>query len=323
MGGNIFKNIYEVSRLELEDYLKVETNIRDELFNVGIDSYLIPYIKDKKSFGDLDLIIDSKDTELLIKLLEKEFSYPYSINGSVVSIYYTPFKFQIDLIGIRTEDLEYAINYFAWGCAGNLVGRLAKKIGFKHGHRGLYYVQRNADHVIDTIHLSHRYTDILNILEIDVVKFQQGFDSEEDMFQWFTASPYFDIEYFLIENLPNKDRVRDRKRKDYGNFIEWCLTKSFKEPYLIVNKLDFVLHYYPDIEKIIEANIEKIRKDRVIKSKFNGRIVMTLTGLTFKDIGNFLFYFKSKYDNDFIYKTEHSVIEDLIKKELLNFNKSK
>ena len=323
MGGNIFTTNYEVARLDTSQYLKLQSLIRDKLHAKRIQIYQIPYLRDKSSFGDLDLIVDSKDTDKLLNWFLKDLIYPYSTNGNVSSVYYYPFKFQIDFIRIDTLDIDYAVNYFAWGCAGNLVGRLAKKLGIKHGHKGLYYVQRNNDHVIEEILLSRKYIDILNILQLDSQKFFQGFDSEIDMFQWFTSSPYFNIEYFLFENLPNKDRVRDRKRKDYNTFIKWCLTQSFKSPLTIGNKQDFVVNYFPELLDKINKNLEILRINNLVKSKINGNIVMELTGLRNKELNDFLIYFKNKYNTNCIISTPSEYIKIYILGEYFNIKNGK
>lgn len=319
MGGNVYKNTHEVVRLDLSDFNKLQDIIVNTLKEKGITVYTIPFIRNKETFGDLDVIVTTDQSNLLYDWI-KTNNYPYVTNGNVVSIYYEPFKFQIDFLLTHPHYLEYSKNYFSWGCAGNLIGRLSKKLGFKHGHRGLYYVQRVEDHVLEEISLSFDYLKILQILGLNEETYLKGFNTEEELFNWFTKSLYFNPEYFKFENLPNKDRVRDRKRKDYSNFIEWCETKSFSEN-LLINKedqLQLVLQYFPEISDKININLEKFNLQQQLRNKFNGTVVSSLTGLKNKELGNFLSYFKSKFSDEWILETNIPILYRIIIQEHLS-----
>lgn len=246
-------------------------------------------------------------------------SFPYNINGDVISIYYYPFKFQVDFLIIPPSQMAYAQNYFAWGCAGNLIGRLSKQLGFKHGHKGLHLVQRSGSHVLAQIKLSDDYYKIIEILELNLDKYKSGFNSEEDLFEWFSQSPYFNPEFFKFENLPNKDRVRDKKRKDYNHFISWCESKSFQPTkYLIENKLSFVLSFFPEYSEIVQQNVRDLERRQLIKDKFNGNIIMGLTSLKGARLGYFMHDFSSKYGDDFILNSSSYWINLFIVAEYMN-----
>lgn len=291
------------------------------LKNLSINVLNIPFIRDKDSFGDLDLLISNYDKHKLINWLDLN-KYLKVINGNVLSIYHPIYKFQIDFIFTNLNKMDYSRNYFSWGCAGNLVGRLIKTLGFKHGHEGLYYVQRDGNYIITEHLLSLNYFETLSILKLDVEKFKQGFNSLEELFIWFTASPYFNLELFKLENLNHTNRLRDSKRKDYCQFLSWCLSEKTLKSNDIISKDDretFVLNLFPNLKKDIDEFNLYQHKRKQAALKFNGVIVNSITKLKGKDLGNFINLFKSHFDLNWIYNTSQHEI-NLVIKQIFKYN---
>ena len=83
--------------------------------------------------------------------------------------------------------------------------------------------------------LSNNFEDILNILGLNTTVYKNGFDTYQEMFDFVISSPYFDKNLFLFENLNNKNRVRDKKRKTYNMFLEYLDT-------IEINKIPKVLN---------------------------------------------------------------------------------
>ena len=209
MGGNVFEGTRRYSK---EEYLSAQdkwVNYLSDQFTVGT----LSIVKEKETFGDLDLVVTG-NKEKLIEILINH--YPLFINGNIISI--KDNDFQVDLILVPEISFKYSIHYFGCQDLGNLLGRIIKQYGFKHGWNGLYYVQRNGDHVVKEHLLSINYLDIINILGLDKYKFFHGFNDYEDMFNWLVKSPLFISSIFKYENLNHTNRVRDRKRKSYNLF---------------------------------------------------------------------------------------------------------
>jgi hypothetical protein len=231
----------------------------------------------------------------------------YVSNGNVFSFNYH--ELQVDFIVTDPKYYQSSIDYFSYNDLGNLVGRMAHKLGIKVGHRGLELVVREpvdyGGHILAEIELSKNYDDALRILGLDVAQFHKGFDEIEDIFKYVASSKYFDPEIYLLDNRAHYSRVRDRKRKTYHAFLEWCKeTKpkanynfpdktehggySIREPYYT----DIILKRWPDVRQKVDSVIEQYQFDRNFKTVYNGVIVGEMTGLKDKELGMFMSYMK-------------------------------
>ena len=321
MGGNIWKD--QSIRLNKNEYFECCYQVQEFLTSVlGVDQqdiFVIQAVKDKESFGDMDIVIRKNNYNILdIQTKIQEQNLNTSKNCDILSFLNTN-NFQIDLIFVDRNVFNYACNYFSWQDLGNLLGRLIKQYGFKHGWNGLYYVQRNGDHVVQEHLLSTRYLDIINILGLDRYKFLCGFNSYEDMFDWLVKSPLFISSIFKYENLNHTNRVRDRKRKVYNLFLDYIdkLDDSIKNKEFIKlteeEKRSFVFSKFPKLKTEVEKIDEEIKFHNEVKTKFNGKLVMELTNLKSVELGNFIKYFKSYYTDEWIYYTSQHEINLVIK----------
>lgn len=310
MGGNVFEGTRRYSK---EEYLSAQdkwVNYLSDQFTVGT----LSIVKEKETFGDLDLVVTG-NKEKLIEILINH--YPLFINGNIISI--KDNDFQVDLILVPEISFKYSIHYFGCQDLGNLLGRIIKQYGFKHGWNGLYYIQRNGDHVVKEHLLSINYLDIINILGLDKYKFFHGFNDYEDMFNWLVKSPLFISSIFKYENLNHTNRVRDRKRKVYNLFLDYIdkLDDSIKNKEFIKlteeEKRSFVFSKFPKLKTEVEKIDEEIKFHNEVKTKFNGKLVMELTNLKSVELGNFIKYFKSYYTDEWIYYTSQHEINLVIK----------
>lgn len=319
MGGNVFKNyldatdpIYVGRRLKTEDYPSALFAVKTILICLGFDYLTIDFVREKESHGDLDILV-YKDSPHSAKILADELvvqGFKVEHNKDIVSVLLL--TFQVDFIFVDREVASYSQHYFSWNDLGNLVGRMSKQIGLKHGHDGLYYVQRDNDRILAEHKLSNDYFTVLEILELNVDVFKKGFDTYEDMFIWVSKSPYFNPEKFSFEALNHRNKVRDRKRKVYNMFLLWCKEHTFKQPRVVDDHLNFLSEYFPDLkEKVDQVNLRATTR-KLLSEKFNGNIISSLTGLSGKELGSFIAYLKSSYTEDDLLKMDSPSIHKLI-----------
>lgn len=278
----------------------------------------------KTDFGDMDLVINTNDPDV-INLHSKylsELGFPVSRNGDVLSFLHD--NFQIDLLFTPVESFDYACNYYAWNDLGNVVGRLSKKLGFKHGHTGLWYIQRDLDVVVKEYLVSSDYLTILGILGLDVEQFKAGFNTSLEMFEWAGKSPYFDPEIFKFENLNHINRVRDRKRKVYNELVTWSTevwkpdpNVTYLTPPAKEDRRAFVLNLYPEIRQpILELELE-LSLQRAAAVRVNGKVMMDLIpGLAGKALGGFIKYFREQKPNFIAYALnakDEEIEQDILK----------
>lgn len=222
MGGLALKHL-DIKRLNHNEYYPLIQEVQETFKKLFKEpAYLIPSYKDKIDFGDCDMIVCHEKLPQDWRTIISEYysSKGMNRNGEVTSIEIN--RFQFDFISIETKYLVTALMYFSYNDLGNLIGRIAHKMGFKLGQYGLRYVLREKDHVIAEISVSINPEEYFPFLGYNYSRFTQGFQTLEDIFIYAASTPYFNPEIYLLDNRNAISRVRDAKRKTYTDFLKWC-----------------------------------------------------------------------------------------------------
>ena len=304
MGGMALKE--HCRRFSKEEFLAATEAFQRKfrgIFRVPIQ--LIPYYLEKDSFGDADFVVESDSLPPDWKqTIIKKFGLQdgdYKSNGDVFSMAFC--QLQVDLILTQKKYFRSSINYFEFNDLGNLSGRLAKKLGIKHGHKGLSLVIRHksrADHILAEIELEtdNAKEKIYSILGLDPNFIPNSLD---DIFNFVASSRFFDPDIYLLDNRNAVSRVRDKKRKTYSEFLKWCEANpdskkysfpeknerggySLREPYYT----EIVLKEWPWVEKEVDQIIAEFELDQKFKEVYNGDVVKSLTGFEGKCLGAFM-----------------------------------
>lgn len=293
MGGNIWKD--QSVRLSLENYLQIEKEVIELLGEVQLKQ--ISFMKGKETFGDLDLIVGTKYRHSITEQLKKE-NYLLSSNGEVLSFLYK--SFQVDLIFVDESRLDFAAAYFSNNDVGNILGRMAKQLGLKYGHKGLYYVNRtsNNDRILSETLLSLNVFDIYNILKVPTTLLTDSLTKLE-AFQLISQSPYFNKEIYSFENLNHQNKVRDRKRKTYNDFLEFCKDLPVKPIYKF-DKESVVCYLYPHLIPVIQADALREQQNSLLQMFFGGERIKNITGYENIELGLFIKNFKKTYSREFL-----------------------
>lgn len=311
MGGKALG--FEGVRLELGAYHMLYDGISNNLSVQLINSY-----NQKQTFGDMDLLYHYKSItpEVIVSTLEMlGFRIYENIvkNGNITSIgiYLTESDvFQLDFIYVPQESFKFAYHYFSFNDMGNLIGRVARRVGLKFGHDGLWYVQRapENDNVMLKEHLlTNNFDEALEHLGYDVKRYHEGFDTLEDIFKYVMTSRFYDFNKFDLTQRNHKARIRDAKRPNYRAFLEYA------QEHPIVNKIDDVEHYkvyhfgkFPIFYKEYFDVLEQHKQHQEFKSKYNGQIVMDALEdgyniiLRGKELGVFMQSVKDVFTQDFV-----------------------
>lgn len=306
MGGLLF----QTKRLSAEQYRAYEEKVCSKLRNHHINFNIPHYFLDKKDFGDLDILIPKGYSLEDIKTWLKPSIFDYSsgiqdtfMNGSVISVKYN--NFQIDFIRISSENWDIAENYFSWNDLGNLIGRIYHKFNLKYGMDGLYYTYKVEEQNVGKISISKDIEKILTFIGLDYFKFKDGFKDRQDIFNFVIKSPYFNPFIYDFENTNNVNRIRDKKRttyKEWLNFIEpmketSCSYEQWREEYPREILFSKVIDFFPEanlVQNCLEID-KSISKQRERTEKFNGNIVMEITKLQGKELGRYIQEFKSYF----------------------------
>lgn len=313
MGGKALKNI-ETRRLNADEYHALVPVVLDKIAAVvGRDRPLavIQAYSAKPDFGDMDVLVASDDipTDYKDRIAEAFASRDVYRNGNVTSLEFQ--SFQIDVIAIKAESFDFALSYFNWNDLGNLVGRVAHKMGCKYAFEGLYVPLRDGDHMFAEVSVTRDVGKALAFLGYDPVRFQAGFDTMEDIFRYTASTPYFDPAIYLLENRNATSRVRDAKRPTYNAFLKWLedpagLASFHAEKFKAQDWYQFpseksqwlgaLRAEFPDFGDRMDAALAKKARYELARTIFNGERVSELTGLKGKDLGELMRGLREAHD---------------------------
>jgi hypothetical protein len=263
----------------------------------------------KPDFGDLDLLVTTPDYNPF-EAAEALSATEVVRNGPVTSIGVRARDevgpvagniFQVDLIAIEAASFDYARQYFAFNDLGNLIGRTAHRMGLSHGHAGLRYYVRDGDYKFRELLLTLDYGVALSFLGYDPARFQEGFESLQDIFEYVAGSAFFNRDIFLLENRNHQSRVRDRKRRTYMEFLQYCEKHpelpAYDYPAEKSAWLPRIAEYFPHFQAEYDQALADLTELRAVKAKFNGEWVSQLTGLQGKELGELMRRFRESFES--------------------------
>lgn len=314
MGGNLLKtwNLPE-KRIPTDEYNRIQDELctkfkQDFSCNRPLERLRIlvaPSIRNKETHGDLDIIIgkfEDPDIEMYYGgekdfgvYLEREFGYKPFKNSNVYSFPYQ--GFQVDVTFHPMLEFYMAYNYSSWGDLGNIMGRVFHKMGLHFGHSGLSFWIRqglfdnnlqwsDSDHIYEKVILTNDMKEICEIGGFDYLRWQRGFDTEQDAFDFVIDSKYFDTELFQLESLNHTNRTRNRKRGMYMRFIEYVNSNNFAKGVLFKSKHEYSLMMqckYKHLQDAISYYRLLYEMGKIVAAKVNGKLVMEWLDLTEKD----------------------------------------
>lgn len=219
--------------------------------------------------------------------------------------------FQIDLVVTQPEDFQIAQVYYAYNDLGNLMGRIADRMGFKYGWDGLWKHLGEGNEIYATVLVTRDPQKIFEFLGYDYARWKMGFEHFENMFEFAASTQYFHRAPYQFENRNHKDRVRDEKRTTYQAFIAWIAHRSWLDRYTwttyernevtpererekqahLQRALDTFFGFR---ERVAEAR-EVRRLEIEAKKVWNGGIVGVLTGLSGEALGQFMRHCRERH----------------------------
>lgn len=335
MGGHAFPH-YNAIRLNKDDYEIFSQQILSKLHSINDSFQIIPSYRLKESFGDIDIIFINNLKISIGEFQDKLGAISTVCNGNIYS-FAIPISsnhdiFQVDLIGVPINEYESSISYFSFNDLGNLIGKISRRMGFKLGHRGLTYMVRdeeNSSHNLKEIVITSSWKEAIEFLGYDFNRWEKGFDSLEDIFQYAVSNPLANKIIFDLNETSHIARVRDRKRLTYQKFLLWINdpinnvpeneTISKKELRKIYIKKAF--DTFPLFQEEYKRVQNELQICKLVKEKFNGDFIYEWTGLKGKELGEFITLFTNNViklnKNEWV--LNHSI--DEIKEMVCKFQK--
>lgn len=307
MGGKAMKIMgIDTERKSTSEHLRIEsiiTPIIQDMFKTDVKG--VKFYRSKESHGDLDLLILNNGNLGNVGEKLKEKFGPVHCNGNVFSFEFE--KYQVDIIPQPTRNWDCCGDFFDWDPSGNLCGKTAHKFGLKYGFEGLVYPFRSfSGRLTSDIVISKDTKKIFDFLGFDYEHYSKGFDTVEEIFEWVINGKYFCADSFMMDNLNHIDRKRNAKRSTYQGFLEYINKRSGELPSYKFDKnkenyIDLIDTFFP--EAGFKKELEKLKledeRNSLAASKFNGELVMEITGLKDKELGKFIIDFKQSIEKCF------------------------
>lgn len=320
MGGNALTS--PTRRLKAAEYHALAARLRTQVEQrLGVRGAIVQAYRNKPDFGDLDLIVTREGAlageldapglahrkepppimpavQAMVDLAQDYHSRSQyrEKNSPTFSFEYRDdagqdVGFQVDLILVAPEDFDTAQAYFAYNDLGNLVGRLARRLGAKYGPSGLLLPVVEGTQLLDTITLSRDTRQIHQALGLDPDRFERGFDTLDEIFDYALSSTLFHPALYRLENSAHRARMRDRKRSTYRAFLDRCkglpgAGEAWTEDKAIWR--GYLREHFPSLpEKLEQIDARQAQLARV-RDWFNGEQVGAWTGLSGKSLGELM-----------------------------------
>lgn len=262
------------------------------ILNSQVDLYskLTKTYTQKDSFGDSDIIyfspepLSKDDVEYLF-----QDSKEVKRNNTVISFEYK--EMQVDLIWAHSDYFWFCYEYHGNHDLGNFIGKLAHKFGMKFGHDGLWLpIRDDTQHVQDVL-VTRDHRKAMEFLGFDYEVYRNGFNTPEEIFQYVTTSPYYNPDFYLLENNNTISKMRDKKRPSYNAFLKFGAEYTGQRWLPDSDKLSYlpqIFDYFPGVQEHYEVALQKLTYQRALKQKFNGNLVGQLTLLWGSELGEFM-----------------------------------
>lgn len=256
MGGNALK--IKTRRYDKKEYYELVEIVSKKLYDNGYKFHVTTSFKDKDSFGDMDILINSKiDIDKLCGIFNPT---DINLNDNCLSLDYK--DFQLDFIHFDDEIYETAKVYYSYNDIHSYIGIIANsKFNLKWGFDGLKKKYKG-----ENIYITRDYRIALDFLGFDVDRYDRGFETLEDTFDFICRSKYFSPDIFELQTLPSRYKNRSKKRKNYDLFLK----------YIDFNYDRILSEMFPMIkdEMVKVDNIEKEKNRR--KELINGNIILSI-----------------------------------------------
>lgn len=295
MGGNALKDS-GATRVSNEEYQILKAEVLEILRSnfKGILCVVPESYRNKATHGDIDVIVSCLDVagnrEHILEIFGTDIHVMQSNQG--MALLYK--GVQVDLIEMPAEDFSSSYNYYSYNDLGNLLGRIFHKFGLKFGHKGLMYIVRDEkSNPIGEIILSKSMHEILDFIGLNYETWLNGFEGLTDIFEFVIGSPYFNKEIYSYENLNAPNRVRNKKRPTYREFLKYLQNRAEDVPAFIFGRdksvyLGRIFEKFPygleEYKQILE--VQAMKKTR--RQLFHGEMVKEVTGKTGKELGELM-----------------------------------
>ena len=310
LGGKALKET-KTERKTTAQFNDIASRLLPKLKEIlGTELYILKFYHSKPDHGDMDILFkvddEFRNKKLIVRQLVKEHLNPHQIIVNDGTTTFDFEEFQIDLSPVNEDIWESTKFWMDYDPSSNLLGKLFHKFGLKYGPDSLHYPYRgDSGQVMEDIVITKDFRKMMEFLGLDPERKYKGFDTLEEIYDWIISSKYYNTEFFLLDNLTQSDRKRNKKRPTFNKFLDYVKDMPYTSEgyHFEKNKtkyLDLIDSSFPEVHFL--GQIERLKKKgeeiRILKEKFNGELVKEWTDLEGKELGDIITKFKYQYTNE-------------------------
>lgn len=314
MGGKA----QNVERISKADYKHIYNEVRITLNNNKINHFVPVVPCDKETFGDLDVFIElnpfNKHTVNAKREQLKNIFIdcnPQNVKNGMNILYD---NFQIDFNFVSLEKYNSSYFFYSLSPLSNLIGRMIRPLNLKYNNKGLYFVYNRSDgNYKKDIFITNDTHDIFDFLGMSTEIFQNENLTYEALYESVIESRFFNLDKFMalryIDSSRSDEQIEDFL--DYICSIHWAtndevydknkfdLTNYRKDKSRLSIKMSAVLtddFFNTNVYETVKNEIAKEEEANRLHKILNGNLVMEWTGLSGKELGNFIGAFKASHN---------------------------
>lgn len=250
MGGNAFRGKLSTAlfpRMSPHTYQALRARLLP-LVQSQFESVAVPReAPEKVDHGDLDFVVTRPRPGTSPSTVQKVLRATHSIpqEGNRTSNYAIPAKafdlglhgadeverqvfYQVDVnVCVDEAEWERILFLHSYGDTGMIFGVLARMAGLSLNVHGLKLAAPLETVPRTTFHLTSSLQDILAFYGLSKSRWDEGFETQRDVFEWVAMSPLFDA-----QRIVPSDRTHDRGRKARGarsmfqNFLDFAQERA-------------------------------------------------------------------------------------------------
>lgn len=318
MGGNALKHV-GVIRATTE----VMERIKDELRTMYKDILILHdvySVKNKDTHGDVDILVEHLTSDDTMTVLKRIYNPEHIVdNGSIISFAYKRDNnlYQVDFI--TSSNILKDQFYLSYGIVGAIIGRMTTRNDLSYDGGLKLQVSGRILNLISNetmfhdrdmnggIRLTSDPINTCNFLGLNYDRWCQGFDNDNDLFEWIITCNLFKKSHFKTVDVVRQQML------DWKSFSD---EREDKVPYDVLNR---VLTQYDITDRLHEIVArEKIKLN--VKSKFSAHMIME-KGITGPKIGKCLKYIKDIYKGKdefeaWIYANDSETVQKVLLKHI-------
>ncbi|KAI0345749.1 hypothetical protein BDW22DRAFT_1353334 [Trametopsis cervina] len=301
MGGNAFATVLPTAsfpRMSPEVYNRLKMHITARLREL-YETVAVPHeAPEKTDYGDIDFVVCSPRKALALEAIREAIGVEHAVqlDGNRMSHFAVPayalgedtadpnVYHQVDIrVCADADEFQRIVFFSSYGDLGMIIGLLAKASDLSYGSSGLRLSNPVPTLPPCTFYLSKSLTQVLAFFGLSIERWDEGFSTRRDVFDWVASSPFFDI--WNMTQTVYRPSSKSSERPMHREFLQYAYHRRREtqgsldaQPHVRSDGITSALTYFGKSE-LYEAILYVSRVKLHVKTIFTGHLVESWAGL--------------------------------------------